>query len=262
MKTELPAPSRQGGGTHNRLQFAPWRESRARLVITTALLLLAPQLIAQTSATFEVAQVPGPIPRNIAIMRSSRTPEQIAFQTAQVAELIAFAYGFPPDRVERRPQWMYDDFYDVAVTTATPASLPEQKVLLQKLLEERFSLVVHRISTPSPVYFLVRGAKVNLTESEEADSVEISGPVQVRPHLGRHVSMSDLADWLYSQAKLPVLDKTGITGWFDIQMAMPVRGGTEATIRALQNQLGLDLQVQHGTAETLIIDHVEKPRQN
>ncbi len=75
--------------------------------------------------------------------------------------------------------------------------------------------------------------------------------------------MSDLAAWLYSQVRLPVFDKTGITGLFDIEVAgLPVRGGAEGTIQAVRNALGLDLELHHGTAESLIIDHVEKPGQN
>ena len=193
---------------------------------------------------------------------------------------MAFAYGLPLDRIERRPQWMYDDVYDVAVTTATPASLPEQKVMLQKLLAERFGLVVHRVSNQSPVYFLVPvGAKVNFTESKEADAGDIRPfcagntgaqlpPVGSGLPLGgvctaNHVSMSDLADWLYSQVKLPVIDKTGITGFYDLEVpGLPVRGGAEGTIRAVRNALGLDLQTHRGTAESLIIDRSERPVRN
>jgi uncharacterized protein (TIGR03435 family) len=172
---------------------------------------------------------------------------------------------------------MYDDRYDVAVTTAAPTTLPEQKLLLQKLLEERFGLVIHRVSSPSPVYFLVPGSKVNLKATEEPDAVDIpefstsrqTGPLPAGTFGARyvgvaaHVSMSDLAAWLYLQLELPVLDKTGITGLFDIEIpGVPVSGGAEGTMRAVRNALGLDLQVHRGTAESLIIDHVEKPRQN
>ena len=177
---------------------------------------------------------------------------------------MAFAYGLPPDRVERRPQWMYDDRYDVAVTTADPSSLPEQKLLLQKLLGERFGLVVHRVSNPSPVYFLVPGSKVNLTPTEEPDAVDIPefrgfGTVVA----ATHASMSDLAAWLYLRVGLPVIDKTGITGLFDIEIpGAALTAGAEKTIPAVRNALGLVLELQHGTAESLIIDRVEKPRQN
>ena len=74
------------------------------------------------------------------------------------------------------------------------------------------------------------------------------------------MSMSDLADWLYSQLQLPVLDKTGITGLFEIQISgIPPSGGAEATIRAVQNSLGLILERHQGTAESLIVDRAEKP---
>ena len=198
---------------------------------------------------------------------SSRTPQRIAFQATRVGDIMAFAYGLPLDRIERRPQWMYDDAYDVAVTTADPASLPEQKLQLQKLLEERFGLVVHRISNESPVYFLVPvGAKVFFTESKEADPVDIrpfcirrSGP-PLNVCTATHVSMSDLVDWLYSQVKLPVIDKTGLTGFYDLEISgLPMSGGAEGTIRAVRNALGLNLETHRGTAESLIIDHAERP---
>ena len=206
----------------------------------------------------------------------SRTPERIAFRAALVGNIIAFAYGLPLDRIERRPQWMYDDRYDVPVTTETPTSLAEQKLMLQRLLEQRFGLAVHRVSYPSPVYFLVRGSKLNLTETAEGDAVDIPEFRIRRPPLqpgapaargavyaAQHVSMSDLADWLYSYVRLPVLDKTGITGWFDIEIpGMPIRGGTEGTIPAVRNALGLDLELHRGTAESLIIDRAERPGPN
>jgi uncharacterized protein (TIGR03435 family) len=188
----------------------------------------------------------------------SRTPLRIAFRATLVPDIMAFAYGLPLDRIERRPQWMYDDAYNVAVTTAAPAGLPEQKLMLQTLLETRFGLVVHRISYPSPVYFLVAGAKVNLTATE-GDPEDLP---EFRSGLGRHVSMTDLAAWLYPRLQLPVLDKTAIAGSFDIEIPLPPKGGAEGTIQAVRNALGLDLELHPGTAESLIIDHAEEPKQN
>jgi uncharacterized protein (TIGR03435 family) len=224
------------------------QSSMLRVALSAA--MLTAMAYAQTDAEFQVS--PAGARRSSTV---SRTPQSIAFQTAPLGNIIAFAYGLPPDRVERRPQWMYDDYYDVAVTTAAPTGLPEQKLLLQKLLEERFGLVAHRISYPSPVYFLVPAEKVNLTEAKETDAEGL-------PEF-RAMSMSDLAAWLYSQVKLPVLDKTGLTGFFDIEVpGLPLRGGAEGTIRAVHNALGLNLEVHQGTAESLIIDRVERPSQN
>jgi uncharacterized protein (TIGR03435 family) len=240
---------------------------------------LVPQWVAyaQTEPSFEVAPVIAGAGRGAinSVSRISRTPRRIAFQATHVGDIMAFAYGFPLDRIERRPQWMYDDLFNVAVTTADPAALPDQKRMLQKLVEERFSLVVHRVSNESPVYYLVRGAKVNFTETADTGALPefrtayqagvlpgtairtgTSGP----PGL-RHVSMTDLADWLYPRLQLPVLDKTGLTGLFDIEnFGPPAKGGADGTIQMVRDALGLDLELHPGTAESLIIDHIEKPK--
>jgi uncharacterized protein (TIGR03435 family) len=230
--------------------------------------LVVPRWIAyaQAGPTFEVSPPTaggrGRGPGN-SLPRISRTPLRIAFRATLVPDIMTFAYGLPLDRIERRPQWMYDNSYNVAVTTTAPAGLPEQKLMLQTLLETRFGLVVHRISYPSPVYFLVAGAKVNLTatEGDAEDLPEVrTGPTCV----GQHISMTDLAACLYPRLQLPVLDKTGITGWFDIEIPglLGHGGGAERTIQAVRDTLGLDLELHPGTAESLIIDHVEKPREN
>ena len=240
----------------------------AVMAIAIAGLVLPQQrAFAQAEPRFEVSQSIGKR------TRVSETPQKITFQTALVGDIMAFAYELPLDRIERRPQWMYDERYDVAVTTAGPASLPEQRRMLRELLEKRFGLAVHRVTNPSPVYFLVAGAKVNLTPTSQSDATGLPEFRMVtwmaengtpgRLLAGEHVSMSDLAAWLYPQLQLPVLDKTGIPGWFDIEIAgMTIRGGSEGTIRAVHNALGLDLELHHGTAETLIIDQVERPKAN
>ncbi len=75
--------------------------------------------------------------------------------------------------------------------------------------------------------------------------------------------MSDLADWLYLQVGLPVIDKTGLTGYFDLEISgLPIRGGAEGTIRAVRNALGLNLEPHRGTAKSLIIDRAERPGGN
>ena len=222
---------------------------------------------AQTAPTFEAARV------GAAKSRAGRwrTPQEIGFQATGLGDVIAFAYGLPLDRIERRPQWMYDDRYDVAVTTAGPTGLPEQKLLLQKLLEERFGLAVHRMSNASPVYFLVPlGAKVLFTETKAADPVDLrpfcisrTAPPSRNVCSAQHASMSELVDWLYSQVRLPVIDKTGLTGFYDLEITgLPMSGGAEGTIRAVRDSLGLAMETHRGMAESLIIDHAERPGRN
>jgi uncharacterized protein (TIGR03435 family) len=254
------------------------REPSGRAVIARIVLSIAAMIAigaVMASQCIAYAQAPVESDARPAISNTpnvTRTPQQLAFRAWLVGDITGFAYDLPLDRVERRPQWMYNDRYDVTLTTAAPASLPEQKQMLQKLLEERFGLVAHRISYPSPVYFLVRGPNVNLTESEEPNAVDIPSfrsepPQQGVPHQNtfsaRHMSMGDLAAWLSHRVKLPVLDKTGIIGSFDIEITgMPRREDGDRIIQAVRDSLGLILEVHQGAAESLIIDRAEKPRQN
>jgi uncharacterized protein (TIGR03435 family) len=252
------------------------RLERGSVSITLVAIGAAAIAFAQAGPAFQVALAGegGAAPGQSGARRPSRTPQRIAFRAARVGDIMAFAYGLPLDRIERRPQWMYDDLYNVAVTTVGATGLPEQKLMLQKLLEERFGLAVHRVSNESPVYFLVpAGAKVYFTESKEADAGDIRpfciSHSELPPQPGRsactatHVSISELADWLYLQVRLPVIDKTGLTGFYDLEITgLPIRGGAEGTIRAVRNSLGLNLESHRGTAESLIIDHAERPSGN
>lgn len=200
--------------------------------------------------------------------RMQRTPQRLSFQAHGLADIIAFAYDLPPERIERQPQWMYDNRFNLELTSEAPTALPEQKLLLQKLLQQRFGLVVHRISYPSPVYHLVAGPMVNLTPAQdaEAEGLPLLHSV-VEPDrytlVLEHASLKDLAAMLSEDLQLPVVDETGIAGLFDIDVSgWPLRVSAENTIPAIRNSLGLDLQVRSGTAESLIIDSAHKPNQN
>ena len=71
----------------------------------------------------------------------------------------------------------------------------------------------------------------------------------------------------------PVLDKTGLTGRYDIELewtperlqmqsAPALDAGPPSIFTALQEQLGLRLESAKGPVKTLVIDHVERPSGN
>ncbi len=73
---------------------------------------------------------------------------------------------------------------------------------------------------------------------------------------------------------LPVLDRTGLSGTFDIHLEFSIDppatdSGTGASdppgsslVESLRKQLGLKLVRGRGPREFLVIDHVEKPSEN
>ncbi len=66
---------------------------------------------------------------------------------------------------------------------------------------------------------------------------------------------------------LPVIDKTGLTGLFDIHLEFapdnaPPDAPGASIFTALQDQLGLKLTSEKVSEEVLVIDHIEHPSAN
>ena len=87
------------------------------------------------------------------------------------------------------------------------------------------------------------------------------------------VSAHDLAELLSSRLHRTVVDKTGLTGDYDVTLLWSP-GEDEGGLRgvptyanpslpslfvALQEQLGLRLESTKGPVEVLVIDHADKP---
>ena len=91
----------------------------------------------------------------------------------------------------------------------------------------------------------------------------------------RNLSMAYLADYLVRIGRLdrPVLDRTGLSGNFDLNMDapdVPVPPGSAVQkdengptfFEIPKEQLGLKLESQTGPVDVLVIDHIEEPLAN
>ena len=97
------------------------------------------------------------------------------------------------------------------------------------------------------------------------------------------MTIEELAGFLPEYAGRMVLDRTGLTGAFDLEFrfdasrpipgagaggGFPIQPGGPADpdapsiFTALEEQLGLKLEPQTGPVEVLVIDHVEQPTPN
>jgi uncharacterized protein (TIGR03435 family) len=147
--------------------------------------------------------------------------------------------------------------------------------MLQTLLIERFKLKFHREMREIPVYALVVGKRGPKFKESGAN------PLRVGHHgvKGRnqtmtfsHGTMEFLAAsiWNGFSVDRPVLDKTGLSGAYDIELeATPefrLRGEPQprdiSIFTAVQEQLGLKLEPQKGEFEVLVVDYIEKPSEN
>jgi len=226
--------------------------------------------------------------------------------------VVAFAYDIPPSlmypydgAILSGPKWLDSEIYNIDAKAEMPATHAQLKQMLQALLADRFKLKVHRETREMPVYGLVakNGVKFPPAPKDRDCANQLRrdhryelGAAVLTGHchafvpggadamiLGQSVEMSDLAEMLSIWAGRIVVDKTGVTGLYDvklprfsIQTAPPVSEipTDPARAKALEAQLalptlanvldqfGLKLESTKAPLEVIVIDSIEKPSEN
>jgi len=196
--------------------------------------------------------------------------------------LITVAYGVTDRQISGGPGWVGADLFDVNAKAARPGTINDLHRMLQSLLEDRFQLKVHREIREVPVWALVvekGGPKMSEHNPQDKDNPPF-GPNGRGGMAGRNARMSDFAYLLSRALDRNVIDRTGLTGRYNVDFQwMPERRpqqrpglvtadsedspqepDTPTIFSALREQLGLKLEAQKGPVEFLVIEHAEKPQ--
>lgn len=215
-----------------------------------------------------------------------------------------------PEQIVGAPDWTTSTLYaidaKIANPTRDPVPLADRAPLLQSLLADRFKLAVHFETRDQTIHALVL-ARSNgalgpnliphpvdcLAIAREQDEARrngqttaeiLAGPngqtclLKMLPGSfhGTAVLLRTFAPLIGRQVGMEVVDRTGLTGTFDIDFHYAPeagRGGPDvsstpaqpdvATIyTALQEQLGLKIETRHEPGDVLVIDHVEHPAED
>jgi uncharacterized protein (TIGR03435 family) len=244
---------------------------------------------AQSAAAFQTASIE---PASPGFGNSSWGPGIVNLRRISVQDLLIRAYDINRYQISG-PEWLSTEYFDVFARTpegATPEEIPQ---MLQVLLAERFKLVVHRDSRPTPVYALIVGKEGPKLREVDPNSTpkDLNGGrvlMTTGPHtlgIKGYVTMAELSRYLSSRVDRPVLDFTNIKGTYNIDLSwtpdepnhlwggMAVRvdhtaeggAGTARTdvFQAIRDSLGLRLESRLAPVTFLLIDHVEKvPTEN
>ena len=257
--------------------------------------IMAGQAIGQQGAAntpkYEVVsirQVKGD-PRSI---RFVDLPDGFSMEGLPLKSLIPDAYGISQDdRVSGWPEWATSRRFDIeakmdAETSDALRKLPKEQQaaqrqrMMQSLLADRFQLKVHRGSEIRTTYELVlaKGGSKMKEDTSLTDRAGVPWQEGVRPStdwsisdgtIGGHaMPLSILADHLQASVHSTIVDKTGLTGRYDVMLQWdprdePAPNATEPPLAtALEEQLGLRFKAVKATVETIIIDHLEMPSEN
>jgi uncharacterized protein (TIGR03435 family) len=217
-------------------------------------------------------------------------PDRVRLQNFTLLDLIAAAYSVRTTQVSG-PDWLSVQGFDIEAKLPDGTRKEDLNAMLQSLLEERFGLKVHRAAKTGPGFALVvakDGPKLKPTvpppaaPAEELTDEERKAQLQqkmqadmaaqkkrMREQLATvgpfnnvgwsSITTEELAAQLVRFAGAPVIDQTGLTGEYKVNIETwsnsDVPGGT---IFDAVEKLGLKLEPRKVTVETVVIDQVSR----
>ncbi len=179
------------------------------------------------------------------------------------------------------PGWLDDVRFDIEAKTAATAPDDDVRQMLQLLLAERFGMKAHIEIKQQQVYFLIPGKNgPNFHEQKNgAGSRFVVSSSEGPPRFPADPSgmemfggtMADLAAQVASGLKQQVIDKTGLTGRYDLRLDVTrfatTGGDPNVEIRqdplsfavtAFQDQLGLKLEAGKADVRFLVIESINR----
>ncbi|MGA7156390.1 MAG: TIGR03435 family protein [Acidobacteriaceae bacterium] len=210
---------------------------------------------------------------------------QVMTINTTVNDLITFAYSLQTKEIVNAPTWM-DDKFDVDGVPDIPGqpNTEQMKMLIADALVQRFGLKFHTEPREMSAYVLTvakGGPKLTLTN----DRPDTPGNFLFGGFGKLHVTNSTMENFCHGmQAAVmdkPVVDQTGLTGRYDFNLNwtpdqsqfgsfgahIPEPNPNDpnplpSLYTALQEQLGLKLEVAKTKVDVMVIDHIAKPSAN
>ena len=280
--------------------------------------LAAPQTATPPKLAFEVASVKD----SASLVGQTHVSAGIHVDAAQVhcallslRDYIRVAYRIQDYQISG-PEWMASARYDIDATLPPDTTRDQVPDMLQALLADRFGLKFHNETKDLPVYFLQvtkQGVKIqplppnpegnldikstpNVDATGSADGTTInygngsiiSISTTEQAIIGTKITMDNLAHLLARFEDRPVLDGTGLTGIYNVDLrfapddfrilliraaeargvALPPQalaladGAGDAPLHDALGKLGLTLQSGKGPVQMMEVDQVHKPGPN
>lgn len=253
-----------------------------------------------------------PRPTSMPVVGNAKPPGGHLYLALPMFSIVGFAWKLSAAETRtllaQLPQWTRNEMYEIDARAEGNPTKDQMRLMVQSLLADRLKLAVHFETREAPVFALtpVKPGRLgpnlrphsagppcpaSYTEPvfsppppRPADAFPANcGTIELKDHGailligGRNVTVSDIADVIYTEASRggevdwPIVDRTGLTGAFDFTFdTTPFSAAPNAQpdqpppsiLDTIRRQLGLKLERSTGPVRTLIIDHIEKPTPN
>lgn len=249
------------------------------------------------------------------VVSISTNAGQFQASNVTVSVLLNQALRVPPAQIIGVPDWAQSERYDVVAKMPPGITLVAgvQQEMLRALLEERFKLTTHKETRELPMYALVvarsdgrLGPDLSPSKNDctpgrgRGAGGPPAGPPSAPPAFGRGarppcgtmqgpgllsaggMTLARLAEMLAGNLGRLVVDKTGLAGFYDLDIVYtpdqipqappgPVPQGFQMPVidpngpsltTAIQEQLGLKLESTRGPVEVTVIDRIDRPSED
>lgn len=230
---------------------------------------------ATEKAAFDVASLkPAPAPSGrITVDLGNSSHGRLTLTNVTLSECLRFAFKVYTDDQIVGPDWIKDHHILFNVVAQAPPDTPRDKLreMVLTLLTERFQLAWHREGKEFRYLALVvdkDGPKMHETTADAPSSTETVRPGRI---VYRHVSGQTLAVLLTRFTQQPILDMTGLTGQYDVDLhwapdtsnSSPSMESVDITgvpslFAAVREQLGLRLAARKGPLDVVVVNHANR----
>ena len=237
-------------------------------------------------------------------------PQQYAVQNATLKVILRRAFGTAGNapgntndlldqQVAGGPEWVTTDKFDITASTTAATDPERMRLMVHRMLAERFQLKAHWEKREMPVYVMTMarpdgrpGPGMTLKSDAECEKDRAAGPppmpepgvpappprcgaVQFGP--GLLFAGGVPLDWFASTLSnvpvisgidRPVINRTNLKGTFAFQLkfAAPLNPNPDPDrpqlMTAMQEQLGIRMESTRAPVDVLVIDSVAKPAPN
>jgi uncharacterized protein (TIGR03435 family) len=244
-------------------------------------------MAADANPSLDVATIKPSEPGKPGKLFTFRGTHLVTFNT-NMNDLVTFAYGLHTKQIIGAPDWFGSDLFDIDGVPDTPGrpGLAQMRILMQKLLADRFALKFHHEQRELSVYAIrvaSGGPKLTVTTAAATDppGFLFRGLGDLMVH---NMTMADFAGGMQSAVMdKPVVDQTGLKDRYDFTLKWTPDDSQFAQFRgtsgpvppagddpnappslytAVQERLGLKIEATKATDDVIVIDHVEKPSPN
>lgn len=237
-----------------------------------------------TSPSFEVASIKPNTAANAMSLVWFGDLNKVTETNVTVASLIKFSYNLKDGELIGGPGWINSDRYDI--NAKVPDSYVDEfgkardrageqhridrlRLMVRNLLTDRFGLIVSNHTKDLPVFVLAvakNGSKLSPAKgqfgmSSSGDELTAYG-----------IEIESLADDLSKRLSRRVVDETGLQGKYDFVLSWKSDSSAETAnlsdpldmrvARALDEQLGLKLEVRKTSVPVVQVESIQRPSEN